>query len=401
LSIPARLLIVDPSHILQTGHNHAVNTLFCEEAARRTIDCRVFSHQKLAATDGIWPVFQVMAYKAFPEDSVDALRLAHQTASTFAEDLTRHVQPHLQDGTVVLCHTMNAALLHGLARWLTQLPSRAGLRLRIGLNLPPDFRDRRPEIVFFNRFEYQLALNLLRAACPGLKWYAETRELAEIFHPLGAVGVERKRLPTRVIDRPRPAPVPDRPRICFLPGEVRPEKGAEFLINSVVAIAAQQPSWLGKLRFRFTSMTLLPHVADFLRQYPMLFELLPDTSMDRNRYWALLHDADLVSCCYEPANYVARASGIFLESLAIGKPVLVSPGTSIAAEAVAHGNSYALPVTYGDVGSLAAALDAFMQQPEAFAAAATAVSAEYRRQLDPATFFDWLLADDAPQAAGR
>lgn len=372
-----------------------MNTLLREEAAQRMLDCRVFSHQSLEATDGIWPVFEVMAYKAFPADSVDALRLAHHIASTFAENLTHHVQPHLQEGTVVLCHTTNAALLHGLVQWLGRLQTRDGLRLRIGLNLPPDFRDRRPEIVFFNRFEYQLALNLLHAACPGLKCYAETRELAEIFCPLGAVGVERKRLPTRVIDRPQPAPTPDRPRICFLPGEVRPEKGAEFLINAAVAIAAQQPSWLGKLRFRFTSMTLPPHVGDFLRQYPMLFELLPDTSMDRKRYWNLLHEADLVSCCYEPANYASRASGIFLESLAIGKPVLVSPGTSIAAEAAAHGNSYALPVTYGDVGSLAAALESYMQKPQTFAAAAAAVSEDYRQQLDPSAFLEWLVADNA------
>jgi glycosyltransferase involved in cell wall biosynthesis len=391
LFIPRRLVIVDPCHVLQTGHNHAVNMLLREEAARRGLECRVFSHEKLVVAEGIWPVFQVLAYGAFPSDSVDALRLAHHTASTFAEDLARHVQPHLQDHTVMLCHTMNAALLHGLAQWLASLPSRTDLRLRIGLNLPPDFRDPRPEIIFFNRFEYRLALNLLWAACPRLKCYAETSELAEIFQPLGAGGVQRRRLPTRVVDLPRPVPSRDLPRICFLPGEVRAEKGAEFLINGAVAIAAQQPSWLGKLRFRFTSMTLLPHVGEFLRQYPMLFELLPDTAMDRDRYWTLLHDADLISCCYEPANYGARASGIFLESLAIGRPVLVSQGTSIATEAAAHGNSYALPVIYGDVGSLAVALEAFMRQPETFSAAAAAVSEDYVRQLDPVAFVDWLL----------
>lgn len=397
--MPTQLLIVDPSHILQTGHNHAVNMLLREKAARRSLDCRVFSHAQFAATEGFASVFQVMAYKAFPADSVDALRLAYETASTFADDLARHVEPLLRDGTVLLCHTMNAALLHGLVQWLTRLPSRAGLELRIGLNLPPDFRDPRPEIIFFNRFEYQLALNLLRAACPGLKCYAETSELAAIFGPLGASGIQRRRLPTRVVDRPRPAASTDRPRICFLPGEVRPEKGAEFLINGAVAIAAQQPSWLGKLRFRFTSMTLLPHVAEFLRQYPVLFELLPDTSMNRDRYWNLLHEADIISCCYEPANYVARASGIFLESLAIGRPVLVSQGTSIATEAAASGNSYAIPIAYGDVGSLAAALEAFMHQPDTFAAAAAAVSDDYRRQLDPVAFVDWLLTSSGQPAA--
>jgi glycosyltransferase involved in cell wall biosynthesis len=387
-----RLLIADPCYALRTGHNHAVNTLLRAEAARRGIDCDVFGHTMLGSNADVAAVFRVIAYGSFPKDSVDALRLAHHTATTFAEDLVKHVQPRLQRGTILFCHTLNAALLHGLVHWLGSLPSREGLHLRLGLNLPPNFREPRADVAYFNTFEYQLSLNLLRAACPGLKWYAETNELAEIFRPLGATGVGRRRLPARVIDRPRPERPGDRPRICFLPGEVRPEKGAEFLINSVMSIASQQPSWLGRLRFRFTSMALLPHVVEFLRRFPQLFELLPDTSMSLDRYWTLLHDADLISCAYEPSNYVSRASGIFLESLAIGRPVLVSRGTSIANEAAAHGNAYALPVTFGDVNSLAAALATFMQQPDSYTAAAAAVAAEYRQQLDPAAFMDWVLA---------
>lgn len=393
-AVPSRLLLIDPCYALRTGHNHAVNTLLRAEAERRGIACRVFGHSMLGANADAEAVFRAMAYGTFPQNSVDALRLAHHTAGTFAEDLTQHVQPRLQPGTILFCHTLSAALLHGLVHWLSSLPSREGLQLRLGLNLPPDFREPRSEISFFNTFEYQLSLNLLRATCPKLKWYAETNELAEIFRPLGAADVHRRRLPSQVIDQPQAERPGDRPRICFLPGEVRPEKGAEFLINSVVAIAGRQPAWLGRLRFRFTSMTLLPHVGEFLRRFPQLFELLPDTSMTPDRYWTLLHEADLISCVYEPKNYVSRASGIFLESLAIGRPVLVSQGTSIANDAAAHGNTYALPVSYGDVDSLAAALDAFMQQPDTYAAAATAASAEFRHQLDPVAFMDWLLTAD-------
>lgn len=389
-----QLLIVDPCYALRTGHNHAVNTLLRSEADRRGVSCQVFGHTRLGETADAAAVFRVLAYGSIPKDNVDALRLAHHTATTFAEDLTKHVQPRLQPGTILFCHTLNAALLHGLVHWLGSLPSREGLQLRLGLNLPPNFRESRADVTFFNTFEYQLSLNLLRAACPQLKWYAETKELAEIFRPLGATDLARRRLPAQVIDQPQPERPGDRPRICFLPGEVRLEKGAEFLINSVVAIAGRQPAWLGKMRFRFTSMTLLPHVGEFLRRFPQLFELLPDTLMTPDRYWPLLHEADLISCVYQPANYTSRASGIFLESLAIGRPVLVSQGTSIANEAAAHGNTYALPVSFGDIDSLAAALDAFMQQPDTYATAAAAVSAEFRQQLDPRAFMDWLLAVD-------
>lgn len=391
---PSQFLIVDPCYAIRTGHNHAVNTLLATEAARRGVACEVFGHTMLGETADATAVFRVLAYGSTPKDSLDALRLAHHTANTFVEDLTRHVQPRLRPGTILFCHTLNAALLHGLVHWLGSLPSRDGLRLRLGLNLPPNFREPRSEISFFNTFEYQLALNMLRAACPNLKWYAETNELAGIFRPLGATDVDRRRLPAQVIDQPPPPRHGERPRICFLPGEVRPEKGAEFLINSVIAIAGRQPAWLGRLRFRFTSMTLLPHVGEFLRRFPQLFELLPDSSMTPDRYWTLLHEADLINCLYQPADYTSRASGIFLESLAIGRPVLVSRGTSIANEAAARGNTFALPVSFGDIDSLAAGLDAFMQQPEAYTAAAAAVSAEFRHQLDPGAFMDWLLAAD-------
>lgn len=389
---PRQVLIADPCYAIRTGHNHAVNTLLRSEAARRGIDCHVFGHTMLGPTPDAEAVFRVLAYGTFPENNLDALRLAHHVATTFAEDLTRHVQPRLRPGTVLFCHTLNAALIHGLVHWLGRLPSREGLQLRLGLNLPPNFREPREDVISFNAFQYQLSLTLLRTACSGLEWYAETNELADIFRPLGAPNVGLRRLPAQVLDRPHPEPRGDRARICLLPGELRSEKGAEFLINGVVAIARQQPSWLGKLRFRFTSLTPLPHVFEFLRRFPQLFELLPDTSMTPDRYWTLLHEADLISCVYEPKHYTSRASGIFLESLAIGRPVLVSRGTSIANDASADGNAYALPVTFGDVDSLAAALDAFMHQPDAYTAAAAAVSAKYRHQLDPEAFMDWLLA---------
>jgi hypothetical protein len=36
-----------------------------------------------------------------------------------------------------------------------------------------------------------------------------------------------------------------------------------------------------------------------------------------------------------------------------------------------------------------------MQKPQTFAAAAAAVSEDYRQQLDPSAFLEWLVADNA------
>jgi glycosyltransferase involved in cell wall biosynthesis len=63
--------------------------------------------------------------------------------------------------------------------------------------------------------------------------------------------------------------------------------------------------------------------------------LLPD-QLPRADYWGWMRDADLILLPYD-LSYVERTSGIFVEAIAAGKPVLVTAETWMAHELLAHG----------------------------------------------------------------
>lgn len=390
-----RLLIIDPSYATRTGHNHAVNSLLLAEARNRGIDTQVFAHASLPGDDGIVPAFRPTAYGYFPQDSIDALQHSHAIGRSFAEDLVSHVQPYLAPGDIVYAHTLHNPLMHGFSAWVASLATPQDIRLRLGLNLPPDFRQRRPDIALWNAYQYGFAFRLLGDVAPATRFYAETRELQSQFMALGAQPISHRRLPLRVIDSV--ASAASRPRregiiTYFIPGEIRAEKGHEFLINGVLQIAARRPAWLGRLRFRFTSIGMPDGVAAFLAQYPDIFDVVPETAISVERYWQLMAEADVVGCTYDPVDYATRASGIFLESLALGKPVLVSHRTSVAAEVAAEGNTYGLAVEFGNVDSLAGGLEQLVENYGMLERGAEAVAERFRQELSAASFFDWLLA---------
>lgn len=389
-----RLLIIDPSYATRTGHNHAVNSLLLSEAQIRGIEARVFGHLSLPSADGVSPAFRTTAYSYFPQDSLDALQQSHAIGKPFAEDLATHVQPHLRPGDMLFAHTLLNPLLHGLAAWTGSLAAPQDIVIRLGLNLPPDFRQRRQDVALWNAYQYAFAFRLITSIAPATRFYAETKELETQFASLGAQPICHRRLPLRVIAQQPPAQEhrPDGKIVYFIPGEIRAEKGHEFLINSVLQIAAQKPPWLERLRFRFTSIGMPETVSRFLAQHPAMFDVVPDTNISVERYWELMREADVVGCTYDPADYSMRASGIFLESLALGIPVLVSRHTSVAAEVAADNHAYGTVVDFGNVDSLAAGLELLVESYPNLKRGAAAVAERFQSELSASSFFDWLLA---------
>lgn len=389
-----RLLILDPSYATFTGHNHAVNSLLLEEATRRGIETTVFANVVLTQRDRVVPAFRPFAYGFFPRNSLDALQAAHAIGMKFGEDLARHVQPHLIKDTVVFAHTLNNPLLHGLAAWVASLPIPGDIAVRLGLNLPPDFRQPRQELALWNAYQYGYAFKLLTAVAPATRFYAETRELQSQFAGFVPRPVDCRRLPLPVMPEyaNRTRSHDDDGRLVFyVPGEYRTEKGHQFLIDGILRIAEQNPAWLQRIRFRFTPIFLPEDVAATLARHGSLFEVIADKSIPLDRYWQLLAEADVVGCVYSPSDYAKRASGIFNEALAIGRPVVVSRNTSIAAEVANDGAAYGITVDFGDIDSLAKGLERLVETYPTLRQGAAAVSERFQRELSAAPLIDWLF----------
>jgi len=137
-----------------------------------------------------------------------------------------------------------------------------------------------------------------------------------------------------------------------------------------------------------------------LARHPSLFEVVVGESTSVERYWQLMAAADVVGCVYRPFEYARRASGIFNEALAIGRPVVVSRQTSIAAEVAADGDAYGITVDFGDIDSLAKGLERLVETYPRLRQGAAAVADRFQRELSPAPLIDWLF-DTEPAGNGR
>ncbi len=387
-----RLIILDPSYATRTGHNHAANSLLLEAAGRMGIEARLFANAALPAEGPAVPAFRPSAYGFFPASDVDALRIAHLTAQMFIEDLARVVQPALAPGDLLLLHTANSSLLHGLAGWLQAHPQPLSYEAAIGLILPPDFRQTDARLEAFNRHHYALAFELLARLAIRLRYYAETAPMEALFVALGARPVTRNRLPLwaemGVAEAPRAG---GEGALFFVPGEIRAEKGHAFLINGLVAIAQANPDVLRGVRFRFTAAAMPPDVAAYLANFPALFDLVQEKEISNQRYWELMREADFIVCTYDPRDYARRSSSIFFEAMAAGIPAMVSANTSMAADLESDAAGAGVCVEYGNVESLARATQQAKQGLGQYRARAQGVAPKYQRSLSAAEFLGWLM----------
>lgn len=390
-----RLFIIDPSYATRTGHNHAANTLLAEEAQKHGIGVGLFAHAALPGTGDAVRAFRTTAYNFFPANDIDALRLSAAIAQDFFEDLRVHVQPLLLPDDVLLLHTANNPVLHGFASWFRALPDPAACRVRIGLMLPPDFRQGEPEIARFNRQHYRFCFEMLAEQRSSIKYYVETQQMEDLFLHLGAHPISRNRPPSRVefSSYLHHAGQENRPTVLFVPGEIRAEKGHEFIINGMIALARLNPAWLGKIRIRFTAVAMPDHVTMHLSQFPNLFEIVPEREISNERYWELLCQADGIVCTYDPKEYSHRGSNIFFEAMAAGIPALVSSGTSLEQELAENSAGAGLVVEYGNVDSLAEALQHVLAHADELSANARKVMKKYQHALSATHYLDWLMSE--------
>lgn len=198
----------------------------------------------------------------------------------------------------------------------------------------------------------QIYTAFLRAV-PRSYFYTDTDELTVQYNRLGAVPFHTVPIPhTRP---PASAGSHDGPLRVIYVGDARSEKGYQFLPDVV------QDLWedlvvQGKLRFTLQSNYNIKYgepaivvargrMEYFASQPGRPVELLkkPLTSQ---QYQELLLSGDINLLLYDRDNYYARSSGVLVESLAAGIPVVVPAGTWLARQFLpqiqAHQESLAL-----------------------------------------------------------
>ncbi len=243
----------------------------------------------------------------------------------------------LPPGSILLAHMLTHRQLAGLAAVAERLPHHVTIMplLRYQPEMVADAHSARA----FSRFR--------RAAASGarIRFASDSARLARRLARLVGLPVEVLPIPHTPASPPAPPPPHDRPMHCVSLGNARDEKGfAEIL--AAITILREAPGGLSGLRFTLQandlSAVLAEPLAAFQRDMPPEVTLLHE-ALEPAAYDALLGESDLVLLPYWRSIYEARTSGVLLEALAAGRPVICTAQTWMADELALHGAGIEVP----------------------------------------------------------
>ena len=169
------------------------------------------------------------------------------------------------------------------------------------------------------------------AGSRGIYFYTDSEELTEQYNQLGTFRFRKLPIPHTHTSQERIDGQGPR-RITYL-GDARREKGYHLLPAIVWELKTDYLE-TGKARFVVQSNpnpregeaeTAIARAE--LRRFPSSLVTLYDEPLSSDGYQDLLHNSDITLLPYDRNDYSARSSGILVESLAAGIPVVVPAGT--------------------------------------------------------------------------
>jgi glycosyltransferase involved in cell wall biosynthesis len=177
-------------------------------------------------------------------------------------------------------------------------------------------------------------------------------------------------------------------------GRGAPDKGLELLPGIVAAAAGRGARFVLDVHAFHMDSGLQAR----LRELPGVE--LDVRALEPAAYFARLARAAIVLMPYDPRAYRSRTSGLFVEALALGKPVVV-PANTWMAEHLEAGHGAGVTFAAWDAASIATALSDALERLPALSARARAGAAAWRAMQGADAFVERLLADEAAHGAGE
>lgn len=238
-----------------------------------------------------------------------------------------------------------------------------------------------------------------------LHLYSDTRQLASQYNAL--IGEERVRvlpIPHCLEElAPRPHEEGAPLRLTYL-GNARSEKGFDLLPDLVKAL---KPDFLSTGRVQILAQSNIPvsleeaavaRAAAELARYPRTQVQLIDRELSLPEFQELIFSADIVLLPYRGDLYRRRSSGILVQALAAGKPVVV-PEDSWLSEEAPQGSA----VTFGVKRSFSEAVRSAIETYPQLAEAARAATDRVRQEHNADRLVQMLISAKRPEnhAAAR
>lgn len=313
------LVVADLYGRLDVGHSTQYNDLVISAALEAGVDSELWHVQTPAPTRG-WS----HRSRAFCTDGhCCALQALISALSQPGSDVTH-----------VLLHTLSLQdTEHGIEHLLDLELGESSLSLHTVLRFDP--RDLTQTV----RAGWLDSLARLRRQSPTgrsrLAFYSDTEPLADAWAALLGRSVRLLPIPVR-LDELAPAAVgrTGGGAVVLFAGDARPEKGFEDLprvIREVALATADPPRWSVQANLNLPEGQ--GHVVDAATELLALaglgVDLVTEPLLYRD-YTRRLHDADVVLLPYDGPAYERRSSGVLMEALLAGKPIVTVQGSWMA-----------------------------------------------------------------------
>jgi glycosyltransferase involved in cell wall biosynthesis len=209
-----------------------------------------------------------------------------------------------------------------------------------------------------------LLVQLGRTSTPRVHLYTDSERLSAEYERLGARSVRTLPVPILMAGTAASEPDPDVVRISFV-GAARVEKGFCELPSLIERFPRRIGAAQVQARVQVSSSNADPRVREATQALYALAKRLPhgalqlvESPVSMERYYALLAESGVVALPYVSHKYNASTSGIFVEALCFGVPV-IAPAESWMADVMAQAQAQGLTIgeVVGAIDEIPAALE--------------------------------------------
>lgn len=328
-----RVIVVDPHLKDMVGHYFAYDYAVMEAARARGYDCVALGHERIdPAIESVMPVHAVFPWEIWHTFQTVQLipRVGRRLETLFANLVFYHLlrkslrRCRLGPDSIVFTHMITKKQLLAWGWWLRRLRRETAPRVALLLRYSAEwFRGSKVTKLAFGMIERAASDVRVRLCTDSERLardYAQFTRLAidvvPIPHTKGALNIDNRRVSRGVL------------RLVSL-GNARDEKGFVEILQAIRILS--EAGRLGGFKFILQAnaadlqmQMAVRESADLVKTGSVEFVL---EALSPQGYHQLLCEADGVLLPYWRSIYRSRTSGVFVEALAAGKPVIVTEDT--------------------------------------------------------------------------
>jgi len=394
--------LVDPSLKDFIGHHYEYDRAVIEGAEADGYEVVTLAHKQviseIASRLKLRPAFACDIWAVPPGvDGADRNAVEAACNEQFYADLCAAIADlSLDRRSVVFGHMVTSRQLAAWARFALEHGGEDGPTIVLLLRYQPEH--------YMGPLAEKAFAQLQAAAAHGrLRLSSDSSRLAGQLQRLTTLPVETWPLPhtTELHDTSSDAPWETAPLRVVSLGNARDEKGIVELLNAVRIVEAAGQAH--RFEFVFQVNDANPDIAAAVAAFaaePHPGTTLLFSSLSTDAYFDLLKSADVVALPYWRDVYVARTSGVFLEAVAGGKPVICTADTWMSDQLALAGAGVLVP-DRDDCALAMALIEMAATYPE-LSKRARATQARWLQIHNPSSFMRALLHGEvAPAAASN